>query len=201
VLLLLAVSLSLIASPPAPAAAQPQLTGDRVREMTRQASREAHGDATTVVMALDRRVRETWGDFETFPLSIVRDEQLLITLTPPYLSYRRSLIDMLRTKRPVAQAVWTGTVEVAVSARRLDAPDVQSVVLTRNGQPVAPVKSTLRPMTFSDGSGASRAIHSGDVLFEPAAFAPGATVTLTFDCAGRPPIVHTLESAQLSTLH
>lgn len=168
--------------------------------MARQASREAHGDATTLVMALDRRVREAWGDFETFPLSIVRDEQLLVTLTPPYLGYRRSLIDMLRTKRPIDQAVWTGTVELAISARRLDAPDIQSIELTRNGQPVAPLKSTLRPMTFSDGSGASRAIHSGEVLFEPAAFAPGGTVTLTFDCAGRPPIVHTFEAAQLSTL-
>jgi hypothetical protein len=185
---------------PPPATAQPQITGTRIRDLARQASREAHGDATDLVMALDRRVRETWGDFESFPLSIVRDEQMLVTLTPPYLGYRRSLMDMLRTGRPIEQAVWTGTVEVAIGPRRLDAPDIESVELTRDARPIAPVQSTLRPMTFSDASGTSRAIHSGEILFDPSAFAPGAVVTLTLHCAGAPAIVHTFDAAQLSAL-
>jgi len=196
----LLLALSFGSAIPSQATAQPQLASARIREMARQASREAHGDTTELVMALDRRVRETWGDFESFPLSIVRDESMLVTLTPPYLGYRRSLIDMLRTGRPIEQAVWTGTVEVAIGPRRLDAPDIESVELTRDARPIAPVKSTLRPMTFSDASGTSRAIHSGEILFDPSAFAPGAVVTLTLHCAGAPAIVHTFDASQLSAL-
>ena len=182
------------------ATAQPQLTGARVRDLARQASRGAHGDAPALVLALDQRVRETWADFESFPLSLVRDERMLVTLTPPYLGYRRSLMDMLRTGRPIEQAVWTGTIEVAIGPRRLDAPDIESVELTRDARKIAPVKSTLRPMTFSDASGTSRAIHSGEILFDPSAFAPGAVVTLTLHCVGAPAIVHTFDASQLSAL-
>src|SRR5262245_32116762 len=67
----------------------------RVRELVRQAAREAKGDPTETVLRLDRRVRDRWGDFESFPLSIVRNDDLLVTLTAPYLSFRNSLVDML----------------------------------------------------------------------------------------------------------
>jgi hypothetical protein len=90
--------------------------------------------------------------------------------------------------------------ELAVTPRRLDAPDIQSVVLTRDRRPIDPVKSTLRPMTFSDAAGGSRAIHSGELLWDPSAFVPGAAVVLTLEFVGVPPLVHTFDTAELSTL-
>lgn len=185
---------------PLPGSAQPPLTAGGIRELTRRASREAHGDPTALILALDRHVRDTWGDFDSFPLSLVRDERLLVTLTPPYLDYRRSLMDMLRTARPPDQAVWTGTVNLSVSPRRLDAPDIHAVVLTRNDQAVAPLTSTLRPMAFSDATGASRSIHAGDVRFPPSAFTPGAAVAVRLLADPDPPLVYTFEDAQLRAL-
>src|SRR5262245_55692837 len=61
-----------------------------VRELTRQAARDARGDSAEIVIRLDQRVRERWGDFESFPLTIVRDEDLLVTVTAPYMSFRNS---------------------------------------------------------------------------------------------------------------
>lgn len=48
------------------------MTEARIRSLTRDSEREAKGDLTAVVLGLDRRVRERWNDFETFP---IRDRQ------------------------------------------------------------------------------------------------------------------------------
>jgi hypothetical protein len=43
------------------------------------------GHRFRMLLALDRRFRARWGDFESFPVSIVRREDLTITLSTPYL--------------------------------------------------------------------------------------------------------------------
>jgi hypothetical protein len=177
-----------------------ELTETRVRALTRQAVREAGRDPTTIVLALDRLVRQQWGDFESFPISIVRNEDMLVTVTAPYAAFRRSVIDGLRTNRPVERAVWTATVDVEVSPRRLGAPDIQSVVLSRGGAAIAPVETRLRPMTFSNGSGAQGVLHAGDVRFSPSAFAPGAEVVLTLTPAQGEPLVYRFSDSELRTL-
>lgn len=176
------------------------LTEARVRALARQASRESRGDPTELVLALDRRVRAQWGDFESFPLSVVRNDDLLVTVSAPYMSFRRSLVDVLRSGRPIEQAVWTSTVVIEISPRRLGAPDLASVILSRDGQTVTPVRSTLRPMTFSNGAGEEGMIHAGEVQFAPSAFLPGAPVLLTLAPTGSPSIVYTFDDAELATL-
>jgi hypothetical protein len=175
------------------------LTEARVRTMTRQARTTARGDATALVLELDRQFRETWGEFESFPLSIVRREELLVSLSSPYMAYRRSVVDVLRTGRRVEDAVWVNATVLTVDPMRLDAPDIFDVVLTRAGQPVAATKNSLRPMTFEANAGQS-ILHAGDVHFPPAAFAPGAPVVLTLRPKTGQPIVYQFSDAELSTL-
>ena len=184
-----------------PAAGQPAaITEARVRSFAQQAEKESRGDATTLVLALDRRVRETWGDLETFPLSIVRREDLLVTLSTPYLSYRRAVIDVLRTKRPIATVPWTDAAVVSVSPARLGAPDIDSVVLSRDGREVPPTRNTLRAMTFTNGAGDQGVLHAGDVHFPPAALAPGAQVTLTVRPRDGEPFVYAFSETELASL-
>jgi hypothetical protein len=172
----------------------------RVRDFVRQALREGKGDPTETVLDLDRRVRERWGDFESFPVSIVRNEDLLVAMTAPYLSFRNSLIDMLRSGRSMNQAVWTNLVIVTVTPRRLGAPDIESVVVTRNNQIVTPLKNALRPMRFSSGAGEEGILHAGDVSFSPSAFAPGGTVVVMLTPRGAEPIVRRFSDDELTTL-
>ena len=176
------------------------LTESRVRGFARQADREAKGDATELILALDRLVRERSGDFESFPLSIIRNDELLVTVTAPYMAFRRSLIDVLRAGRPLSQAAWTGAVEVAVTPRRLGAPDIESVRVSRDGRAVAPLKTSLRPMTFSNGAGVESVLHAGEVQFSPAAFLPNGGVVLTLTPRGRSPIEYTFTDSELATL-
>jgi hypothetical protein len=172
----------------------------RVRDLARQAAREAKGDSTEMVLALDRRVRERWGDFESFPVTIVQDDDLLVALTAPYLSFRTSLIDMLRSGRAIQAAVWTNAVTVTVTPKRLGAPDIESVAVSRNDRPIPPIRNALRPMRFSDGTGKEGVLHAGDVSFPTSAFAPGGNVVVALAPRDRVAIDRALSDADLRML-
>jgi hypothetical protein len=172
----------------------------RVRDFVRQAVREAKNDPTETILDLDRRVRDRWGDFESFPLSILRNEDLLVAVTAPYLSFRNSLVDMLRSGRSISQAVWTNMVTVTITPRRLGAPDIDSVVVMRNTQTVAPTRNALRPMRFLSGTGEEGVLHAGDVGFAPSAFAPGGAVVMTLTRRDADSIVHVFSDDELNTL-
>src|SRR5262245_8039091 len=172
----------------------------RVRDQARQAVRTGRGDPTDIVLELDKRVRERWGDFESFPLTIVHDDDLLVSVAAPYMSYRKSLIDMLRSGRPIDQAVWSNMIVVEITPIRLGAADIASIELTRAGRAVAPIKHTVRAMRFSNGTGEERLIHAGEVGFAPSASSPGAAVVLTLSPQAADPIIHTFSNSELETL-
>jgi hypothetical protein len=195
-----AVLISALASASTSGQTREPITESRVRELARQAARDRRGDPTEIVLALDQRVRERWGDFESFPLTIVGGEDLLVTVTAPYMSFRNSLVDMLRSGRPIEGAMWTNMVLVAISPRRLGAADIESVGVSRNDRPVAPIRNALRPMRFSSGTGEEGVLHAGDVGFPPSAFAPGATVVMTLMPKGADPLIHRFTDDELSAL-
>jgi len=172
----------------------------RVRDFVRQAAREAKNNPTETILDLDRRVRDRWGDFESFPLSILRNEDVLVAVTAPYLSFRNSLVDMLRSGRSISQAVWTNMVTVTITLRRLGASDIHSVVVTSNNQMVAPTRNALRPMRFSSGSGEEGVLHAGNVSFAPSAVAPGGAVVMRLTRRDADSIVHVFSDDELNTL-
>ena len=176
------------------------MTAARVRALTREAAAEARGDKNGVVLALDRRFRARWGDFESFPVSIVRREDLSITLATPYMTYRRAVADHLWVGSSLAGIPWIDAGVVTVSPDRIDAPDITHVVVERDGNAVPPLESLPRAMSFTNGSGESAVIHAGDVRFPMSAFAPGASVTLTAAPDAGASFVFTLDASLLQTL-
>jgi hypothetical protein len=187
-----------------PLEGRPSLSEGQVRRLARDAARESRGgDSTDFVLALDRRVREESGDFDALAPAIVKREDLLVTVSAPYMTFRRRLIDALRlpeARRRLDHVAWSHVVIVDVEPHRLDAPDVAAVALTRAGTPVTPLHSALRPMTFTDGAGGRGVLHQGEVHFPVAAFSPGQTVVLTLSIASGQPIVHTFDDAALALL-
>lgn len=197
----LAVVVGLLAATALPSA-QPRspMNEAQVRALARRAQASAKGDATALVLGLDQLVRDAWGEFESFPISVVRREDLLVTLSTPYMSYRQRVIDALRTSRPIDGAAWVDTTVLSVNPARLTSPDIERVVVTRDGREVAPVAGRLRPMTFSNGSGEQGTLHAGDVHWPVSAFAPGAAVTATLHVRGGDPLVYEFSEAELTTL-
>ena len=178
----------------------PPITEARVRALARQAQRESRGDTTAVVLALDRHVRETWGEFESFPLSIVHRDDLLVTLSTPYMAFRRAVVDVLLTKRRLEDSLWVETAVVSVAPARLGSPDIDAVLLTRDGRDVPPVVNGLKPMTFSNGGGESTVLHAGDVHFPALAFAPAAHVVLTLRVRTGDPFIYAFDETELAVL-
>jgi hypothetical protein len=175
-------------------------TEPRIRALLREAESEARDDPSGILLGLDRRFRAEWGEFESFPLSIVKSEDLGITLTTPFMGFRRTVADHLRIKRPLREVAWVDAAVISVSPARTSAPDITNIRLARNGAAVQPLKNGLRPMTFTSGRGDSAVLHAGDVLFPMSAFAPGATVTITAEAREREPFVLTLQDAELGQL-
>lgn len=176
------------------------MTQAAVRALTREAEVEGRGDKNEIVMALDKRVRARWGDFESFPITIVRREDLNIVLSTPFMTYRRTLAEYLRMEDPLAKIPWIPTAVVTVSPGQLGAPDITQVVVERGGKAVAPAENLLKPMSFTNGSGDTAVIHAGEVRFPMSAFAPGASVTVKAIPKTGASFDYVLEDSQLQTL-
>jgi hypothetical protein len=171
----------------------------RVRALTREAQSAARGDKSELVLGLDERFRARWGDFESFPISLVRREDLSVVLTSPFMTYRRTLAEFLQIDRPVRDVPWIDAAVVTVTPSRIDAPDIARVVVERDGKAVAEAASTLKPMTFSNGSDQEARLHAGEVRFAMSAFAPGARVIVSAVPNTGSPFAVTLSDAQLRT--
>lgn len=197
--LLVTVGLAWCAAVPAAQSSAP-MSEAAVRTVAREALSRAKGDNTELVLAFDRRVRERWGDFESFPISIVKREDLHIILSAPFMRYRLALVEHLRMREPLDKVPWSGDIVIAVSPERLTAPDVTAVVVHRGGTTVVPLANQLRPMTFTSGSGDSATLHAGDLRFAASAFAPGAAVTVTARPAVGEPMTFLFSEAQLRIL-
>ena len=176
------------------------MTAALVRALTKEAEAEAKGDGNALVIGLDKRIRARWGDFESFPLSVTKREDISVTLTMPYMRYRLTLADHLRFGQPIANIEWTDAVVVSVGPERIEAPDITSIVVQRDGSSVAPVKNALTPMHFTNGTGESATLHAGEVHFPLSAFAASAVVTVSAIPQTGPPFVLTLGSEQLLSL-
>jgi hypothetical protein len=176
------------------------LTERSLRALTRQAEAEGGNDRSAVVLALDKRFRARWGSFESFPVSIVRREDLTIFLTTPYMAYRRAVAEHLRMREPLRNVPWVDAAVVTISPDRQNAPDIVRVDVARDGAAVAPLKSSLKPMTFTNGLGESAVLHAGEVHFPMSAFAPGAPVTVTAVPREGAPIALRLDDDRLREL-
>jgi hypothetical protein len=176
------------------------MTAPAIRAMTKEAEAEARGDKNEVVLGLDRRVRERWGDFESFPVTIVRREDLSVVLSTPFMSYRRALAEFLRMGDALAKIPWIPTAVVTISPSRLESPDIVRVVVERNGKAVPAAENLLKPMKFTNGTGDAATIHAGEVRFPMSAFAPGAAVTIAAVPASGASFTYELDDSQLGIL-
>ena len=175
------------------------MTEGRIRALTRTAQANA-AEPTEMVLALDASVHAEWGDFESFPVSIVKREDLAVLLTTPYMAYRRTLANYLRINRPLNQVPWVAAAVVEVEPARIDAPDIIRIVVERGGTSVAPLEDLLKPRTYMNGNGEQAVIHGGEVRFPLSAFAPGSPVTVSAVPQAGAAFVMRLSDEQLRTL-
>lgn len=188
------------AEPTLVAQRQEPVTESRVRALAREAESAARGDKTEIVLTLDQRFRDRFGDFESFPVTIVKREDLSVVLSTPFMTYRRALAEYLRMGDPLSKIPWMPSAVINVGPLQIGAPDIARILVERNGKPVPPSENLLKPMTFTNGSGESAVIHAGDIRYPMSAFAPGASVTISAVPKTGDPFVLVLDEGLLQTL-
>jgi hypothetical protein len=196
----LALCALLCASAPMATQTGGPVTASALRRLARDAAAAADADRTEIVLTFDREVRARWGDFESFPISIIKNEALNVYLTAPLMRFRTALIEHLRMREPIADVPFAAEVTVVVAPERLTAPDILAIAVERAGKPVPPVRNALKPMTFTSGSGESALLHAGEVHFPLDAFRPGQTVAVVARPKDAEPVTVPLSDMQLRTL-
>ena len=173
------------------------IDGDAVRKAASEAIATAKGDDEAALRALDAKVSERWGALLTEPLSL-SDAPTEIHLFSPYAAFRKSVAELLRRRQPIDPLAYNAVGIVVVAPARVDAPDVTSVVLQRNGENVPPSSNQLVKRPITSPMGVTRELHAGYVSFPLAAFAPGAGVTVTAVVDGGSNVSLTLDAVTLS---
>jgi len=131
---------------------------------------------------------------------VSHSDELSVIALFPYDTFRTSLLEALRKKEPIESGIVPLGVRIVVSPSRIDAPDIEKVVVERDGRVIAPLSSSLIPKELATRLGAKRMIHSGEVLFSCSAFAPGASVTVTAIPTFGDNLVKVITSETLATL-
>jgi len=176
------------------------ITAARVRSLAVEAQAEGEGDKTEIVLAFDRKVRQRWGDFESFPISLVKREDLTIVLSLPLMTYRRTLVEYLRMERPIADVPWVAPAVITVGPIQIGAPDITDIIVDRGARRVAPVENRLKPMSFANGNGETARIHAGEIRFRVSAFAAGASVSVIAIASTGERFAFAFDDSQLQTL-
>jgi hypothetical protein len=74
---------------------------------------------------------------------------------------------------------WSPAIHILIDATQINAPDIEKIVVLRNGNAVPPVRTELTMHEMVAVMGAKRMIHEGQVTYPLEAFAPGAGVAVT----------------------
>jgi hypothetical protein len=178
-----------------------RLTNLRLRPVVTAALNAAKND----VAAFDQKIKDSLAtlapDYRG-PVSLVETAGLSVTATGPVARMHMAAREAVRKSGPMPAVTWTEEIQIAVSPSRADSPDIQKVLVERNGVAVAPIRSTLQARELTNARGAKARVNAGDVVFPIAAFNNGAgvTVKITLVPASGASIVRTLNSIALRGL-
>lgn len=175
------------------------LTEEQVAGMTKAARAANPTNDRAFLKALDTAVKGK-GQLEPNFVTVHYSPGIAIVLMSPYTMYRMSIEESLRKMEPLEEIRYKAAFTVGVSVSQIDAPDIEKIVVQRDGVTVEPMRNDLVVKEMTTRMGAKTALHSGEVLYSCDAFAPTATVTITAIPASGANLTKTLKPGQLAGL-
>lgn len=167
-----------LAVPPASSGCQPPSA--ELRGLARRLRAQHPSDTGAFLHALDREIGAEYMDtIVEGRILFAASDDLDVMITPRYAAYRFGLKEAIRKMDPLDDVPIIDGVTISVGPDKMTAPDIIKIVVTRNGEVVAPTTSTLEPTTLTNAFGSHVVLHRGAVLFPCSAFAPGAIVVVT----------------------
>ena len=185
-------------------------TETQARDWAAYAAGKAGGDKDVfdrAFMNLARIVRPAYGAESidqpplvgfTFSATIYRSSELEMSVIGPVGTFQMVVGEAVRRFQPIDKAPWTSEACVDVVPRQIDSPDIEGIVVRRNGMTVAPTSNRLALTALTTRIGVTRRIHSGSVCFAAPTFAPGAEVIVIAIPVTGTNITRTLEAGALA---
>lgn len=165
----------------AKAAAEPltRVTYLQAQAIMKDAAASAANDADAFTSSFLLAVWKLAPEFKGL-LSVGDSDALSIWISGPLGIFYSDARERVRKFEALIPAPgWQREVQVIVSPSQIDSPDIEKVIVQRNGAVVPPLRSTLAPRQMVTRMNAKSMIHSGTVTYPLSAFEPGAGVTVT----------------------
>jgi hypothetical protein len=150
-----------------------------VRAIAAQAAKGANGDPDRFEELATHAVLTLVPSFSIRPIVEGFDFGLDISVVGPVGSFLSGVRESIRKMEPIGHPSWPTYVSVIVKASTIEAPDIEKVVISRNGSIATPLQILLFPQRLTTAMGASVVVHQGVVTYPLSAFDPGASVVLT----------------------
>jgi len=156
-----------------------RLTQTQAQFVLQTASKNTGNDVDAFSAAFLTELRKSAPDFHG-PVMLSSSAALKIAIVGPLGIFFTQARERVRKFEPLTAALaWSDGVHVMVSPEQIDAPDIEKIVVQRNGTIVQPVRTALEPREMVTRMGAKQMIHSGEVVYAFAAFEPGPGVIVT----------------------
>jgi hypothetical protein len=112
--------------------------------------------------------------------TVIESDDLSILASGPLFYFFYEGREKVRKFEPLTPApAWAPGIHILVQPKTINAPDIEKIVVQRNGAVIAPASTTLRVSEMTTRMGAKRMIHEGEVIFPLTAFEPGTDVHVT----------------------
>jgi len=172
-----------------------------VRGFVKDAVANSGPQDANVLLLLNAKVHERWPGIIDEPIVMAQTSAIRISLASPYLLYKTQVAEAIRKMESPTDIAYPTVVRVSVSPTTRWAPDIDRIVLERNGVIVEPLGSMLKPTELVSPLGAKTRVRAGSVFYQPSAFAPGATVRITAVTTVGSNFVANLDEFTLSHIH
>jgi hypothetical protein len=118
----------------------------------------------------------------------------------PISGFYLSASDLIRKRKPVSDALWTDGVTVLVVPLTVKAPNIEKILVLRDGRTIAPLSTSLQSTELGTGGDVKATLNGGRVVFPLSAFEPGADVRIVLVPTDGANLVTRLSRADISML-
>ena len=156
-----------------------RVTESQARALLSKAATQANNDADTFTKAVVLALAPIAPDFRG-PQVVSASDALDVVMVGPLGNLFAAVREKVRKfEALVPPPVWSPVVHVLVQPHQIGAPDIEKIVVQRNGSVIAPLRTALTASEFVSRTNAKQLIHSGEVTYPLNAFEPGLGVTVT----------------------
>lgn len=196
----LIAALALVVTAATLAAAPQQVTEDQARAFAATAATQAKGNERTFERAFRDLVRGVIPGYDAETVTIHYQEGLSIWLAGPLSSFHRAATATIRKMEKLESIEWDKGADIVVYPSRIDAPNIEKIVVTRDGQVIDPISNTLTAVEMESRMGAKVKIGAGIVSYSLETFATGAEVVVTVIPASGRNLSKTLKDSDLKKI-